>query len=563
MVTADSDRPDLDDVSRAALDLSVTDTALPPEAAARRRVFAAAGILPRTAGGAPVHPATDPPARGAPRRYRPSPQPRFWLAGDHHVHTVFSPDGRYTILDQAVRAAEHGLDWMVVTDHGGPEHVRVGVDLTAVEIAAARRLVPDLLLFQGLEWQIPAAEHGTVIVAPGREDLGVLRDFEADFDGRVREATAWTNANEALALAGLRWLGAQLDAGRVHDLLFLANHPARQGIDSPHEIRNWRDTEPRVAIGFEGAPGHQAAGMALPGGPGENRGYYGRDRGTDPNQYQPYPQESYRTWGGFDWMSATVGGLWDSMLAEGLPWCISANSDSHQVRHHAADRPPGADPALFAREGRYPDPVYTGTVDPTAADFWPGQYSRTVVGARSRTHRSVLAGLRAGRVWVDHGRLVSDIAVRWRRLGQYAGAGLGETLTVPRGTRTEVAVRVRPARVPNAAGFVPSLARVDLIVGRVDPAAVSSRDSFTAPDTRVVRSWDVSGAAGTIDLRHRLEPADGPRYVRVRATDGNHGQPGLLGAALDPAGPRMDPAAASDPWQDLWLYTNPVWLETT
>src|SRR5262249_20061307 len=32
------------------------------------------------------------------------------------------------------------------------------------------------------------------------------------------------------------------------------------------------------------------------------------------------PLESYRTWGGFDWFTATVGGLWDSMLAKGRPW---------------------------------------------------------------------------------------------------------------------------------------------------------------------------------------------------------------------------------------------------
>lgn len=47
----------------------------------------------------------------------------------------------------------------------------------------------------------------------------------------------------------------------------LANHPARKGIDSPHEIRAWRDATSRghqIAVGFEGAPGHQAGGLPEP-----------------------------------------------------------------------------------------------------------------------------------------------------------------------------------------------------------------------------------------------------------------------------------------------------------
>ncbi len=30
-------------------------------------------------------------------------------------------------------------------------------------------------------------------------------------------------------------------------------------------------------------------------------------------------------------MTSTVGGLWDSLLAEGEAWWITASSDSHQV----------------------------------------------------------------------------------------------------------------------------------------------------------------------------------------------------------------------------------------
>jgi len=552
----------LDRTTAAALDTSIPDANLSQAQLSRRRLLRSAGVIGRVAGGAAVP--FEPVVVSGPGRNRPlrDSAVRHWLAGDHHVHTVFSPDGVHTVLDQARHAHDNGLGWMVVTDHGGPTHVRIGAELTAPEVRTARRALPELLVFQGLEWQIPAAEHGTVIVTPGPGDVDLLTEFERDFDANVTGSTAWTRANEALAVAGVRWLGAQVDAGRIHDALFLANHPSRQGLDTPHELRNWRDADPRVAIGFEGAPGHQAAGITAPDGPGESRGYYGRDRGTDPNQYQAYPQESYRTWGGFDWMTATVGGLWDSLLAEGKPWSITANSDSHDIYLHPARRREALTKADFDRDGRYPPPEYRAGLNTKAGDYWPGHYSRTHVGSGTRSYRGVARGLRDGRVWVDHGHLVAHLDVRVRRAGAPPGRGvtIGGTLAPPRGSRVEVTVRATLQDRANGAGFVPSLNRVDLIRGAVRGGPAAERDRFTAPDTRVIRSWDTSGSRGTLTLVHAVDDVDEPFYVRLRGTDGNIGQPGLLGPSIDPSGPRMDPAGAADPGWTLWLYSNPIWV---
>ena len=48
----------------------------------------------------------------------------------------------------------------------------------------------------------------------------------------------------------------------------IANHPSRTataygvyGLVSPHELRDWNDAAPNVAVGMEGAPGHQASGL--------------------------------------------------------------------------------------------------------------------------------------------------------------------------------------------------------------------------------------------------------------------------------------------------------------
>ena len=485
---------------------------------------------------------------------------RYWLAGDHHIHTQHSSDGQYRVIDQAQHAAAYGLDWLVITDHGGATHARIGVDVVNPEIREARDELRGTLIFQGLEWNIPAAEHGTVFVAPGRNEVAVLKQFETDYDGSVRGASGSTPQNEALAVAGIQWLGQQVDRRRVDSALFLANHPARNGIDSPHEIRAWRDADPRVAIGFEGAPGHQAAGLPAGYGPGSARGFYANAAG--PSSFAAYPPESYRTWGGFDWMTSTVGGLWDSLLAEGKPWSISANSDSHVNWSDTSRRPVGQDTAdYFAANGRYGDPEYAGRVNLTAGDFWPGFYSRTHVGAANRSYTAVMRGMRDGRIWVDHGALVRSVDVSIRERGRRGTeTTLGGTAVVRRGADLELVVRIVPQDVPNWSQFVPRLNRVDVIRGVVDPDHAGDRDTFTAPDTRVVEQWDTSGRTGPFEIVHRLGRADEPFYVRLRGTDGNRQQAGALGAGIDPAGPAIDVIGAADPWVDLWFYTNPIWV---
>jgi hypothetical protein len=106
---------------------------------------------------------------------------------------------------------------------------------------------------------------------------------------------------------------------------------------------------------------------------------------------------------------------------------------------------------------------------------------------------------------------------------------------------------------------VPALKRVDVIVGSVT-GPVSDKDSFTAPDTRVVKSFEVMPGSSGLSVTYSLGRIDKPFYVRLRGTDGSRTQPGLLGAAVDPYGPQLDVIGAADPWADLWFYTNPIWV---
>ncbi|AQZ61109.1 Histidinol phosphatase and related hydrolases of the PHP family [[Actinomadura] parvosata subsp. kistnae] len=542
-----------------ARDLSVPDGELSPGQLSRRRMFRRAGLLGAGLTAAGVLGGEGQAAVAATGRDEGrGREPRDgyqWLAGDHHIHTQHSSDGVYRVIDHVRHANAYGLGWMVITDHGGATHAKIGVEKVNPDIVAARAAVKDTLVFQGLEWNIPAAEHGTVFVAPGRNEVATLKEFESSFDGSVKGASSNTPQNEALAIAGLNFLADAVRKRRVPDALFFANHPSRKGIDSPHEIRGWRDAQPTIAVGMEGAPGHQAAGIAKPNGPGGGRGYYDSNPGAD--SFPGYPAESYKTFGGFDWMTATVGGLWDSLLAEGKPWWITANSDSHWVHGDTSDRGPGGD---FNANGRYEDPVYKGVPNFGSGDFWPGFYSRTHAGAEDFSYRAVMDALRAGRVWVDHGGLISGLVVRARPAGTgQRGVTLGGTLQVRQGARVELAIEVTLAGRPNWAQFVPTLARVDVIQGDVT-GPVSDKDAFTTPNTKVVQSYEVNRSTGTVTFTYQLGAVDRPVYVRLRGTDGKRSAPGLLGAAVDPNGPRIDVYGDADPWNDLWFYSNPIWV---
>ncbi|WP_369140432.1 PHP domain-containing protein [Modestobacter versicolor] len=477
-----------------------------------------------------------------------------FLAGDHHIHTQFSPDAQYEIETQVSKGQEYGLDWVVITDHGSVAHQKFSIDQVTPRIEASRAAHRDMLVFQGLEWNIPGAEHATVFLPPGAATVDILKAFEAGYDGSVLAAAGTIGADaaaaERYAVEGLKYLEAQVRNRRTELALMFANHPSRQGIDSPHEIRGWREAAPGVAVGMEGAPGHQAAGIpAAAGGPGSGRGYY--DRGPNPaTSFLAYPPESYRTFGGFDWMTATVGGLWDSLLAEGRPFWVTATSDSHQVFRDTFA--PGSQD--YPTTGSRGAPVDTGAPITTYGDFWPGQYSSTLVAADSRDYVSVMRGLQAGKVVAVHGRLIEglDLRVRSGRGGDGRGVTLGGRTQVRRGNDVKVDVTIELATGPNANGDVPKLARVDLISGPVTGAA-ADRDTFTAPQTRVVQTFEVRGGRKRATFEYTFRDVQQSFYLRLRGSDGKQ-----LDANDNPP---IDVVGDADPWQDLWFYANPVFVD--
>jgi hypothetical protein len=449
---------------------------------------------------------------------------RTWLAGDHHIHSHYSVtwkaneadpsqppvavvtgDARYPIPVNAQMAREFGLSWMVSTDHGGPQHSKVNFEQAYPELLQSREDVPEVIQFYGMEFDTPGADHSSLIIPKTDGEREALREIEQRFSKREPWPADKSWDAEPRMVEALRFMKATATPP-----VLIANHPSRSatemggyGDDRPAELRDWNDAAPNVAIGMEGAPGHQAGTLNADGSidPKGSRGGYSRAP----------------TMGGFDQMTARLGGFWDSMLGDGRRWWITSTSDSHV---HYTDG---------------------------GSDFWPGQYSKTYVLAR-KEHDDILNGLRNGRIFVTTGDLISGLDVLAASGGREANIG-GE-LSVTAGQDVAVTIRVRDPAAANRMGHASEVARVDLIVGDVaGPAA--SRDTDANPTTKVLKRYtatDWKRDGEMLTMRFVIPDVRQSFYVRVRGTNTSELEP-----LPDPRG--------ENPWDDLWFYSNPVFVK--
>lgn len=106
-------------------DPSVSPADLDPQGVSRRGLLRSAGLF-----GAAFALGTATPALAADNRRLGSEDHRLggddprlaYLVGDHHVHSVYSHDAKYTFSQLAAAGAEYGLDWMVFTEHSNFGH---------------------------------------------------------------------------------------------------------------------------------------------------------------------------------------------------------------------------------------------------------------------------------------------------------------------------------------------------------------------------------------------------------------------------------------------------------
>jgi len=462
----------------------------------------------------------------------PAPE-RQWLAGDSHVHSHWSSgydrrqsppvpikgrDALYSTPRNAAMARQFGLRWMVTTDHGGPDHAKVNLTQAYPELTLSRELVPEVLQFFGMELNMPGMDHHTLIIPNADDESSVLHEIEHRFD--AREDWMLPPDPGRQSESARRMALAHMSALPTLPILF-ANHPSRSarglgvyGLDQPWEIRANNDLAPDVYRGMEGAPGHQASTLARDGGPRPTAG------GGPAGSRGSYRNVGAGTLGGFDQMTAVVGGLWDTLLGEGRRFWIVASSDSH---------------------AHYTNPVRRGS------DFWPGEFHKTYVYARP-DYADVLDGLRHGRIFAAAGDLVTELDVVATASGQRAD--IGGTLPVGPTDQVEITVRFRDPSAPNEHGDDPTVQRVDLIMGDVQ-GTLSDRHVDRNPTAGVIarfgpEEWIQDGDRFTMTTT--LPAADRDRYLRVRGTSTQDTEP-----------PMDEPG--EDPWADLWFYSNPIFIE--
>ena len=156
-------------------------------------------------------------------------------------------------------------------------------------------------------------------------------------------------------------------------------------------------------------------------------------------------------------------------------------------------------------------------------------------------------GLRLGRIFAVAGDLVAELSIVAEAEGQTAESG--GALKVRSGANVRLTVRFLDPTRANANGDDPRVARLDVIAGDVLGPA-TDRNADRNPTVRVVarytsREWKATGDERTVttvfpNVRQSF-------YARVRGTSGSELEP-----AMDPRG--------ENPWTDLWMYSNPVFL---
>jgi hypothetical protein len=297
-----------------------------------------------------------------------------WLKADTHVHTQFS-DGGNTVEEVARQAKQFGCDVLAITDHADRKRKAASREYHEA-IQVARRQHPDLIIFAGLEWNIPpwdGDEHATLLIPPDLEEMLVLYRFKEQFDDLGRDIHRAALADEAL-----QWL-AQNAVSATGSPVVIYEHPSRKRSPSSEiaqDILRWRQVNDLV-IGFAGAPGHQR----------KNGAYIGREKPMD--RWDP--------------AAARVGDAWDTLLKNGLDiWAADAPSDFHNDRK--------------------------GDLH----DYWPGEFSETWLYAPEKSHAGVLKAFRAGTFFGVHGHIAREVELTVEAAGLPRPAGVGEIIELPK-----------------------------------------------------------------------------------------------------------------------------------
>lgn len=269
---------------------------------------------------------------------------------DPHTHSIVS-GGDLSTSGLVELAVENGCDALAITDHSDASGALSDAQFT--ELQDLRERYPDLLLFNGVELNMPSyggREHAGLIADPhvGIEILQQLRNIAERSIKKTRNVGASHIADKQLLQKIADHQSLQ------NGLLLVYNHPTRKDPDLAENIADlerWNQLSPIITL-LEGGPGHQNAAVV---------GDY---------------EEPYLTEDGWDPAVSDIGGGWDQWLSRGRQlWGALASSGYHNSRMDKA----------------------------------PCAFSRTHLIVPEQSYRGVLMALRSGTFWSDHGRILNQL----------------------------------------------------------------------------------------------------------------------------------------------------------
>jgi hypothetical protein len=540
-----------------------------------------------------------------------------YYPGDFHQHTLYT-DGRDPFSKVMEESANFGLAWWANSEHGGsrnrdgegvqwldatkyPVNPILGDnpeagnmyrwqslrDFVYPDILATRDAFPDKIVVGGLEWNVPGHEHCSTAVFGYDDTANLISEFEYRFDRNDRDTSRngeaslidtpelggvlrKTNDTKEDAILAVKFMQALKERG-LGDAWVVPAHVERAWSYLIEDFRAWQDAGPDVAVGFEGAPGHQTSGDR-----GFSRGSLGGG-----------------TYGGTGFFVAKVGNVWDALSAEGRKFFNFASSDYH---------------AHWSVGG---------------GDFWPGEYQKNytfIDYGDGDDLQAVFDGVRSGNSWNVQGDLVDEVLFTAKSKNKRAM--MGQTLTIKAGDPVQINIKVHDPAGPNFCPLDmdnPSLAQVgisqplskpvldhvDLIAGTITGnvpmtdlsgetqaeirASIEATDYET--DAAVIATFDRHGGAdkdGYLTYVMNIKPKTS-MFLRLRGTnlpadvpyetdaDGNPLEDSLasdnLYAMMDASelesklfdnveitsNSKLDEVAEA--YADLWFYTNPIYIE--
>jgi len=466
-----------------------------------------------------------------------------YLPGDFHQHSLYTDGGRpfFEIMRQN---DVYGLGWWANSEHGG-ERNRDGVgkywdtydpnpilgdfeesgghqemwrwqslrDYVYPDIKIVRDTYPDKTIISGLEWNVPGHEHCSTAINQYDGTATAISEFEFRFDSSDDDTSrngelslldttehgyvlSKTNDIKEDAILAVKWMQALKDAG-LGDAWVVPAHVERAWSYTIEDFRNWMDAGSDVAIGFEGAPGHQTS---------SDRGFGRGSLGGG-------------TYGGTGFYLATVGGLWDGLLAEGRKFFNFASSDYHW---HWGDG---------------------------GSDFWPGEYQKnyTYINTKAKDPiQAVFNGNRSGNTWNVQGDLIDEL--EFTAKSQDKTAMMGQTLKVKKGKVVTIKIKVHDPKTANYCPFdfnnpsleqvgieqplnMPELHHIDVIAGTITgnvPITVFDADGNPDPaatdyetDARVIQTFYREygkDKKGYLTFVMKIWPKEG-MFIRLRGTN--------------------------------------------